>query len=228
MKRNKIIKISAISFAVIVAIIALVILLPRSNTNGDNNTSLSIGNSPVLGNPDAPVTIYEFSDFSCPYCQAAEGKNAQVISMLKSKSPDWEAPMPLIKEQYVDTGKVKIVFKYYPGHGAANAAHAVALGLNEQNPELFWEFAEKAFAQAANLDDLNKMKAIAIGLGADEKALSDYLDSKKYEAQLEEDIKMADNNTVQGTPTFFINGNKVEGAQSFAVFEDMIEKELGK
>jgi len=219
-----------ISVIVLVAIVITLVLTKGYFINPSiiATSALSIGNSPVLGNPDAPVTIYEFSDFSCPYCQAAEGYNTQVISSLKLRSPGWDAPMLLVKAHYIDSGEVKIVFKYYPGHGAANAAHAVALALNEQNPELFWKFAEKAFAQATNLDDLNKMKAIAIGLGADEKALSDYLNSNEYEAQFNDDMQMAKDNNIQGTPTFFINGNKVEGAQSFSVFEDIIEKELGK
>src|SRR3989344_7581290 len=114
-------------------------------TGGVIQTSqLEIGNSPVLGNANAPVTIYEFSDFSCPYCAAAEGYNQPVISSLKARDSSWEAPFPKIVEEYVNTGKVKIVFKYSPGHGTGVPAHLIALALQEQN--LFWKFHEEAFA----------------------------------------------------------------------------------
>ena len=107
-------------------------------------TTLQIGNSPIIGDINAPITIYEFTDFSCPYCAAAEGKHPQIETDLKNRMPGWEAPMPLIKENYVKTGKVKIVFKYYPGHGTGLAAHAVALAVHDQNPEIFQNFTEKA------------------------------------------------------------------------------------
>jgi len=221
----------AVALGIVAALaIILVLLLVPSADNIPQNSTLQIGNSPVLGEEDAPVVIYQFTDFSCPFCAAAEGKNFEVINMLKSRISGWDAPMPLVKENYVDTGKVKIVFKYFPGHGAAAAAHAVALGLNEQNPELFWKFSDRAFSGAAtlNLNDLTKMKAIAKELGADENALNEYLTSKEYESQLSEDIKMAGANKVEGTPTFFINGRVVSGAQPFTAFEDIIEEELSK
>jgi len=197
--------------------------------NNPSNSTLQIGDSAVLGEENAPVTIYEFSDFSCPFCQAAEGANQQVIDYLVSKYPSWEAPVPLIKEQYVQTGKVKIVYKYFPGHGAATTAHAVALGVKEQNPELFWKFAEKAYADPVeDLNDLGKMKAIAVSIGADETELSQYIASNKFIAELQAENDMGMANGVSGTPTFFINGQLVEGAQPFSVFKEIIDKELAK
>ena len=217
----------AVAIGVIVALVLILILVL---TPDNISSTLSIGNSPVLGDENAPVVIYQFTDFSCPYCAAAEGKNQEVVDMLKSRFSGWEAPMPLIKENYVKTGKVKIVFKYYLGHGTAIAAHAVALGVNEQNPELFWKFADIAFASQStlNLNDVAKMKAIAVELGVNKTRLEDYLASKAYETQLSDDIKMADANDVEGTPAFFINGEMVSGAQSFSTFEQIIEKELSR
>jgi len=220
-----------IPFVIIAAVISIILLLDCTTFTifgicSGQTQSLSIGNSPVLGEENAPVTIYEFTDFSCPFCEAAEGANAYYENALKSKFPEWEAPVPLIKEKYVQTGKAKIVFKYFPGHGAAEAAHAVALGLQEQNPDLFWEFAEKAFTMPDDLNDINKMIDLAKTLGANESALSEYLSSERYQTQIDEDIAMAEANGVQGTPTFFINGEIVAGAQPFSVFEEIIEKEL--
>lgn len=219
----------AIVVTLIAALIAVIFFMPSSNNVPPQSEKLWIGNSPVLGDKNAPVIIYVFSDFSCPLCAAAEGENEYYMNALKSKMPGWEAPLPLIKEQYVKTGKAKLVFKYFPGHGAGIAAQAVALGMYEQNHSLFWEFAEKAFSnQSTNLNDLGKMKEWALELGANETALSDYLAAAKYEAQMKEDINMGLNNSIKGTPSFFINNKFIEGAQSFSIFAKAIDEELAK
>jgi len=220
-----------IPFVIIAAVISIILLLDCTTFTilgicSDQTQGLSIGNSPVLGEENAPVIIYEFTDFSCPFCEAAEGANAYYENALKSKLAGWEAPVPLIKENYVKTGKAKIVFKYFPGHGAAEAAQAVAFGLKEQSNDLFWEFAEKAFSMPDNLNNINKMMELAVTLGANETLLSDYISSGKYQTQMDEDIAMGKANGVQGTPTFFINGEVVAGAQPFSVFEQIIENEL--
>jgi protein-disulfide isomerase len=225
MKMSKSYIVPAIIGVLIVAIAAYVIF---GDFSGPGNSKLSIEDSPVLGEESAPVIIYEFTDFSCPFCAAAEGKNAYLMGVLESRAPGWEAPLPAIKEKYVDTGKVKIVFKYFPGHGAATAAHAVALGLYAQNPDLFWKFADVAFANQQNLNDITLMKVWAKNLGADEKVLSDYLESGDYESQLKAEEDMGKINGVTGTPSFFINGQQVVGAQSFSELEKIIEQELAK
>ncbi|HLF53604.1 MAG TPA: DsbA family protein, partial [Candidatus Nanoarchaeia archaeon] len=69
---------------------------------------------------------------------------------------------------------------------------------------------------------------LAKDLGANEAELNAYLDSKEYETQLSSDIKMAGENGVRGTPTFFINGQIIAGAQPFSVFKEVIDKELSK
>lgn len=224
----------AISICLILVLVAIVAYLllrtPLAKGSSNENTNvLSLENSAVLGDENAQITIYEFSDFSCPFCEAVEGANLEMIAFLNSKVPGWEAPMPKIKEQYVSEGKVKIIFKYFPGHGAAGAAHAVAIGVKEQGNDLFWKFAEKAFA-GQNLNDLEKMKELAVSIGADAAKLDAYLESGKYQQQLNDESQMGKNNLVSGTPTFFIvKGNeiqKLEGAQSFSTFQQIIEELL--
>ncbi|MEK6892988.1 MAG: thioredoxin domain-containing protein [Nanoarchaeota archaeon] len=190
----------------------------------NENTLLEIGGSPVLGNTDAPVTIYEFSDFSCPACALAAGYNQEAIAALKSKDASWEAPLPKIKETYVQEGKVKIVFKYFPGHGTAKAAHLVALALSEQG--LFWQFHDKAFENQADTGNIEKMRAIAQEIGANMKKLDEAIKFGKGEELLKKDIAMGKSAGIKGTPSFIINGKLISGAESFAEFKKVIDKEL--
>ncbi len=202
-------------------------LFNRDNSNNNNNKEyipLEIGSAPVLGDANASVTIYEFSDFSCPYCAASAGYNQPIIDQLKDGNPGWEAPIPKIKEKYIDTGKVKLVYKYSRGHGTGKPAHLVGWCLNEQN--LFWQFHDKAFESQQNTNNINKMKDIAESLGANMQQLNECLDSKKYDYLFDEDSQMGISNGVSGTPTFFINGKTLEGAQSYSNFERIIENEL--
>ena len=72
------------------------------------------------------------------------------------------------------------------------------------------------------------MIEIAISLGADPKNLTDYIDSGKYTSQIKADISMGKSKNIKGTPTFFINGRAVEGAQTYSAFKKVIDEELSK
>ncbi len=191
---------------------------PRPGGNGQF-IKLAVGSAPTLGAENAPVTVYEFSDFSCPVCAVAAG-------IADAGREDYIAPLPALKEKYAESGKVKLVFKYFPGHGTGNAAHLVGWCAHEQ--ELFWKFHDEAFREQSRVASINSMKAIAERIGADMELLDQCLDAQKYNALLSEDKAMGLSNGVQGTPTFFINGKMLAGAQDFAVLEDLIERELEK
>jgi protein-disulfide isomerase len=178
-------------------------------TTGTVKVPLAIGESPVLGNENASVTIYEFSDFSCPYCAIAD-KNL----------------LPSIEQEYVNTGKAKIVFKYFPGHGQGEASQIVGYALNYQNPELFWKFADLAFSNQADTGDLDKMKALASNIGADMNELNSYIASNKANFMMQQDIQMAQANGVQGTPTFIVNGKTIVGVSSYSDFKKVIDSAL--
>ncbi|HLC53914.1 MAG TPA: thioredoxin domain-containing protein [Candidatus Nanoarchaeia archaeon] len=200
-------------------------LFSRDDSPGGART-LQIGSAPVLGAADAPVTIYEFSDFSCPYCAAAAGAPGPSTDALRAQDSKWQAPMPNIKEKYVAKGKVRLVFKYFPGHGSGTAAHIVGWCLNEQG--LFWEFHDRAFAQQAETGSMSAMQAIARVLGANVTALQACIDENRTSVLLQRDAALGRTNGVSGTPTFFINGKAIVGAQSFDTFEREIEKALEK
>jgi len=222
---NKILSVSAVIF--VVAIIGLF-------TNGFgffsgnvvNEFNIEIGNAPVLGDANAPVTIFEFSDFSCPFCAAANGYNEEAVNYLKQIDPNWEPAMPNIINDYVKTGKVKIVFKYTKGHGTGQSAQVIGWCLNEQG--LFWEFHDKAFENQADISNFEKMKELALNLGADKTKLGECLSSNKYNPLLTDDNTLAKPLDISGTPTFLINGQKIEGAQSYSVFKQIIDEELNK
>ncbi|MEK6850139.1 MAG: thioredoxin domain-containing protein [Nanoarchaeota archaeon] len=228
-KSNAIWKYSAFVL-VILLIIGAFVYFGKSNggvVNGER-VQISVGNSPILGQESAPVTIVLFSDFSCPYCAAASGQNEIVASSLRQRDSSWKAPVSGIIRDYVDSGKAKIVFKYYPGHGLGQQAHLVSLCLNEQG--LFWKFHDGAFADYESTNDLDKMKAIAEEIGADmsllEKCLTD--NQQKYTKELSDEIDEGKAAGVQGTPTFYVNGLKIEGAVSYSDIKKVIDSELSK
>ena len=193
--------------------IVLVIFLLAVITNGfglfdtqaQKAVNLTIGNSPVLGNPDSKITIYVFSDFSCPYC-------AQFALQTMSK----------VTKNYVETGKAKIVFKYFPTHATAEAAHKVAFCLNQQN--LFWQFHDLAFSNQQNLNDLNNVKTIAIGIGANSTKLDSCLSSTNFNTEFQKDISIAKANNLKGTPSMAINDRIYQGAISYADIKKIIDK----
>lgn len=187
--------------------IALLIILAGC---GKDPVALTIkeGN-PILGNPDAPVIITEYSDFECPYC----GKVARDT-------------LPDVKKNYVDTGKVAIIFKHYPlpGHRYAMPAAQAAECAYQQGK--FWEYEEKLFN---NQDTLQKQAlqdyAEELGLNMDE--FNSCFDDPRIKAKIQLSQQEGDNLGITGTPTFFFSdGNKIEGAYPYADFERVIEKAL--
>ncbi len=185
---------------------------------------LEVGEAPVKGREDAPVTVIEFSDFSCPFCGAASGKTASVVEYMKSREPSWEAPLPGIIEEYVETGKAKVVFKYFPGHGAGGEAMKLAWCADEQG--MFWEVHDAFFENQGVIEDAEKLKEIAAEAGVDRAMLEECHESGRHDGRLASEADEGRAAGVSGTPAFFINGARVSGAQSFSVFKQMIEAEL--
>ncbi len=187
--------------------------------------NIPIGNSPVLGNLSATLTIVEFSDFSCPFCGAASGATPSMVEYMQSRDPSWTAPIPGIIKDYVNTGKAKLVYKYAMGHGGAHPATLVGWCLNDQ--ALFWKFHDLAFANQADVEDLAKMKDLAKTLGANMNTLNSCLDSKKYDSKLDEDQALANSIGLGGTPGIYANGIKVaNGAETYTKVKAAIEAVL--
>ena len=167
--------------------------------------TLDLQGSPSRGPADAPVTIVEFSDFQCPFCGRA---NSTVENVWKSYN-----------------GKVRWVFKHYPldFHPDAPLAHRAALAAGEQGK--FWEMHDAIFLnqKAIKRDDLIRT-AGTLGLEMT-RFLAD-LDSANYQKVMQRDMAEGTQVGIDGTPTFFINGHRLVGAQPIETFRAVIDREL--
>jgi protein-disulfide isomerase len=165
----------------------------------------------TLGNPDAPLTIVEYSDFLCPYCKQAALET-----------------MPQIEEEYIATGKVKLVFKHFVVHGEeAEIAAGAAECASQQNA--FWEYHDALFLNNERVTfNSENLKRLAETLGLDAEAFNACLDSEAYMDKLVADADEARRRGVGSTPTFFVGQTKIEGAKSYADFKKAIEDELAR
>lgn len=182
----------------------------------------------VRGSADAKVTIIEYSDPSCPYCAAAAG-GTQMVAYMKGNSPNYEPAVPGIMTNYVDTGKARIVFRYFPGHGAGQKAMEALLCANEQGK--FWELSDIYFNnQDKNLKD-NQSVVVDLAKqvsGLDTTKLDACITTNgaKYEAKMTADAQKGQAMGVQGTPAFFVNGELVSGAQPYSALKTVIDAKL--
>jgi protein-disulfide isomerase len=164
-----------------------------------------LANAPVRGSPDAVVSITEFADFQCPFCASARTSLDQVLR---------EYPH-----------KVKLVFRSFPldFHPDSMLAHRAALAAGEQGK--FWEMHDLIFShqRAMKRDDLFSM-ARTLDLDMDRFAAD--LQSEKLQHEISEDREAGKRQGVDGTPTFYIDGQQLVGAASVAQFESMITRSL--
>ena len=171
--------------------------------------SVAFAAEKVLGNESAPVTLVEYSDFQCPFCgRFFRETEAQII------------------QQYVDTGKVKFVYKHYPVdaiHPEATKAAVASECANEQGS--FWEFHDILFSNQHLLGE-SSYKSWAQQLNLDSAQFNECYDSNKYRSITKSDFQEGRNAGVRGTPGFTVNGRLVSGAQPFSVFQRLIEEQL--
>jgi protein-disulfide isomerase len=161
--------------------------------------------APVMGPADAPVTIVEFTDYQCPYCQAAQQYVDRVMDAYK--------------------GQVRLVYQEFPldFHAQAKPAGRAARCAGEQGK--FWEMHLGLLRTPGVFDDAD-LKSRALGLGIDATKFGECVASKKYDSVIQKSIDNGRTVGVSGTPTFFLNGRSFSGAQPFEVFERIIEEEL--
>ena len=179
------------------------------------SATVSFGGHPTLGQADAPVTIVEFSDYQCPYCKRF---TLQVF--------------PQLKRDYIDTGKVRYVFRDFPLtqiHPQAAKAHESAHCAGEQ--DRYWDMHDVLFQNQKDLS-LPALSRNAEAIGLDVATFESCLERGQHAAAIQQDIQDGAKAGVRGTPSFIIGksgtgdtitGTLIRGAQAFAKFQQVIE-----
>ncbi|HLE52329.1 MAG TPA: thioredoxin domain-containing protein [Anaerolineales bacterium] len=166
-----------------------------------------VDDDPSLGPEEAAITFIEFSDYECPYCRKWY---TEVFSRLMATYPD----------------QVRFVFRDFPltsiHANAAPAANAANCAGEQGN---YWDFHNKLFGMELGLSK-DAYLQYASQLGLDVKTFKECVESERYKEEVQADFDYAANLGVRSTPTFFINGIAVVGAQPFEVFQQVIDKEL--
>ncbi len=175
---------------------------------------INLGDSPIKGNANAPVVLVEFSDYQCPFCRSF-----------------WSGALPLIQQNYIDTGKVKLVYKDFPLnsiHPQAQKAAEAARCVGEQKGDAgYYQMHDLLFENQNDLSVAN-LKKLALKTGVSTGTFNNCLDSGKYASEVNADLAYGSSLGVSGTPGFFIGNDqegyvKISGAQPYSVFEQAIE-----
>jgi protein-disulfide isomerase len=180
---------------------------PSRRPDPSQEYKVAIGDSPVRGDEDAVITIVEWSDFQCPFCNRVAPTLAEIDKAYGSK--------------------VRLVFKHMPLsiHSKAPAAHAAAEAAHRQGK--FWEMHDKIFASQRDLAP-ETFERYATELDLDLDQFKKDIASADVKKRLDDDMRQAQELGVTGTPAFFINGRFLSGAQPFENFKRTIDAELEK
>jgi protein-disulfide isomerase len=177
---------------------------------------VSIKDRPALGEQDAPVTVVEFTDYECPFCKRFH-----------------QTTFDSLTRDYIDTGKVKWVVLDLPLPMHPNASKAAQAAHCAGEQQYFWQMRKMLFDNAP-VTGSESLTGYAQQLGLDEQAFDDCLTSDRYLAQINADNQAAAAMRITGTPTFIIGkggndwveGKKLVGAQSYAVFDGAVRLAL--
>ena len=175
------------------------------------NIQLAAG-TPFLGNANAKVTVVEYADYQCPFCERF-----------------YTQTMPSIKTAYIDTGKIKFYYQDFAflGPGSTTAGEAV---LCAQDQNKFWEYHDYLFAhqgqEGSGWATADHLKQFAQAVGLDTTKFNTCLDSGKYSQQVQDQTNAGRTYGVTGTPSVFVNGQLIVGAQPYTAFKQAIDAAL--
>ena len=166
-----------------------------------------------VGNKEALVTIVEYYSYFCGYCKLFHDETYSKIA-----------------ENYINTGKIKYVFRAYPPYELGLAV----LCANEQNK--FLEYHNSVFGNASNIKTVDDLKQVAKDIALNSEQFNQCFDSQKYLTKAQEWYEQGDGDFTKagvpaeerGTPAFFVNGELIIGAQPYEKFVEVIERKLGE
>jgi protein-disulfide isomerase len=170
-----------------------------------------LGQGPAKGAESAPITTIEFSDFQCSYCRKF-----------------WNETLPRLEAEYVKPGKIRFIYRHLAilGEQSVSAGQAAECA-REQGK--FWEYHDRLFAsQGPFAFTMGNLKHYAKELGLDIAAFNQCLASGKYAQKVDAETGVGKMLGLRGTPSFFINGRPLVGAQPYETFQLLIEDELEK
>lgn len=176
-----------------------------------SNAEVNVDDDVVLGDPKAPVTLVEFGDYQCPFCKRMFDQTEKQL-----------------REEYIETGKVKMVYRDFPLdsiHPYARSAAEAAECARDQ--EQYWTYHDALFDRQSEIPTLD-FAVLAGELGLNTGKFKECYDSKKYAKEVEKDYQDGLKAGVSGTPATFVNGKLISGAQPYSVFKAAIEAELSK
>jgi protein-disulfide isomerase len=181
---------------------------------------VAVGDSPTLGMADAPLTLVEFSDYQCPFCRQFS-----------------EDTLPALKKNYIDTGKLRYVFRDFPIdqiHPQARKAAEAARCAGDEGK--YWEMHGLLFQNQQGLHP-ERLQTYAEQLHLDTRAFGACLENAKYQARVQHNLTEGISAGVQGTPAFVlgktradgtVEGTLVIGLRSFNDFQQDVERLLGQ
>ena len=216
--------VSAVIWPQLKPVAQVVAVDPGSHPNANGNS---------MGDPNAPITIEEFSDFQCPYCERFHQETE-----------------PLLKQYYIDTGKVHFIYRSMGNFVSDNIARGQATTPTTESQDAaqaaycagdqnkFWEMHAYLFANVLGEDAGSftdrRLKAIAQKVGLDMGQFNSCYNSRKYADRVQQDFQDGQAAKINGTPGFLVsytvNGEKktklIEGAQPFSQFQQDLEAAL--
>lgn len=166
--------------------------------------NMSVGEAPMRGPADAPVTIVTFSDFECSYC-------ARHHSVLRQ-----------IEEKY--SGEVLIAFRHFPRQSNPETFESAAAAVCAQRQGKFWEMHDLLYARQSAAEP-RSFTDLAQEIDLDSMAFDACLKDDATRAQIERDIQDGRAYGVEGTPTYFVNGRLIRGTVSFEEFDEIVSQE---
>ena len=200
-------------------VLALLLSAGVAGTSAQTGRFISVDDDPVLGDPNAKVTIIEFGDYQCPFCRAF-----------------WKDTFPRLKKEYIDTGKVNFVFRDFPQNGHPEAIAAAMAAECAEDQGRYWPYHDKLFREQDRRGQpdevvrfrVPELKRWATDVGLDAARFNECLDSGRNEAEVKKDYDDAADVGMKGTPVFFVNGRAILGAHPFATFQKVIEDALSR